>query len=429
MKTERFISIEQTNLLILVVRLVSVSGAVIWAIMPGLFIVNCNRIHLIFIYDLIIAVYTLFFIIRLFIPEGKNRACNFCLATFLFDEIVVAYFIYNTGGGNSPFYSGYFVVITIAAFVLGTKPAIITAIFGAATFTVSQEYYGLGLYNAIELLYRIIPFIIIAFPTGILSDMLANHMEKVNQLNETLQNKNAELEDSLRIIENMQKQLIEREKEKTILELTENVAHRLRNPIMSIGGMAEILDKKIDKMDNTKGLKKYTDYIKIESRKLSTLSDNLLQMSNSNIELKFTSIPQSVNRIINKFKERMKKYKIELETDIDINMPPIRIDENKLLTAVKNILENSIENMKNGGKLFVGVKIVNKNVEIKIADTGLGIPEDMLENIFKPFQSGGNVKKGIGIPIAKHSIEMIGGVLSVKSAVGKGTTFKITLPV
>ena len=431
MKTERFISIEQTNLLILAVRLISVSGAIIWATIPQLFVINCNKIHLVFTYNLIIAAYTLFFIVRFFIPEGENRACNFCLASFLFDDLVVSYFIYNTGGSTSPFYSGYFVVITITAFVLGTKPAVITAVFGAISFTVVQTYYGLGLYNAIEIFYRIIPFVIIAFPTGILSNALSKHMDKVNQLNETLKDKNLELEESLNTIENMQKQLLEREKEKAVLELTENIAHRLRNPIMSIGGMAEILDKKIDKIESARDLKKYADYIKIESRKLSSLSDNLLQMSDTNIDMKFVSIPQTINRILSRYTELIKRYNIKLNIDMDFNMPPVRIDEKKLMLVIRNIVENSIENMKTGGVLSISIKhlIKDRIVEIDISDTGMGMTKAMLKNLFKPFESGGDVKKGIGIPIAKHTVEMMGGSLEVKSEVGKGTSFKIILPV
>lgn len=431
MKTERFISIEQTNLLILAVRLISVAGAIIWATMPQLYVINCNKIHLVFIYNLIIAAYTLFFIVRFFIPEGENRACNFCLASFLFDDLVVSYFIYNTGGSTSPFYSGYFVIITITAFVLGTKPAIITAVFGAIAYSVVQTYYGLGFYNAIEIFYRIIPFVIIAFPTGILSEALSKHMNKVNQLNETLKNKNLELEESLKTIENMQKQLLKREKEKAVLELTENIAHRLRNPIMSIGGMAEILDKKIDKIESAKELKKYANYIKIESRKLSSLSDNLLQMSDTSIDMKFVSIPQTINRILNRYTELIKRYNIKLNMDMDFNIPPIRTDEKKLKLVIRNIVENSIENMKTGGILSIRIKhlIKDKILEIDISDTGMGMTTAMLKNLFKPFESGGDVKKGIGIPIAKHTVEMMGGALEVKSEVGKGTSFKIILPV
>ncbi len=428
MKTESFISIEQTNLLLLIVRLVSVCGAIVWAIIPQLFVVNCNKIHLVFVYNIIIAVYTTFFIVRFFIPEGEKRACNFCLATFLFDDLVVSYFIYNTGGSSSPFYAGYFVVITIAAFVLGTRAAIITAIFGAFSFAVVQTYYGLGLYNAIEVLYRVIPLIIIAFPTSILSDALAKYIEKVSHLNGILYEKNAKLEESLQTIENMQKRLLEHEKEKAVLEFTENIAHRLRNPIMSIGGMAEILDKKIDKIESAKELKKYADYIKIESRRLSSLSDNLLEMSSRDLELKFVSIPQVIKKILAKFENRIKKYNIELKIDMDLNMPPARVDLQKFSTAIGNIVEYGIENMKNGGTLSVGVRhiISDKMIEIEISNTGMGMAKDMIDNMFEPFKAG---DEGVGLPIAKHSIELMGGMIEAKSEIGKGMSFKIILPV
>lgn len=431
MRTERFISIEKTNLLILIIRLVSVSGAVLWAVTPQLYVVSCSKIRLIFIYNFIITIYTAFFIVRFFITEGSRHKCYFCFMTFLFDEVVISYFMYNTGGSSSPFYAGYFVTITLSAFVIGTKFAVFVSIFGAVSFIVSQQYYGLGIYNAIDMLYRVVPFIIIAFPTGLLSDVLEKYVGKINQLNDTLRIRNIELEQSLKKIANMQKQLLEREKEKAMLDLTENVAHRLRNPIMTIGGMADILDKKIDKVEGAKDFKKYVDYIKVESRKLAMLSDNLLHMSNTKVVLKFASIPQIVNKVLDSFKEKIRKKNIELKTDIDIKIPPIRIDEQKLSVALINIIENSIESMTGGGTLSVKLHYgltKEKTIEINISDTGLGMTKEMLKNLFKPFKSGGDVKKGIGLPIAKHSIELIGGILEVDSKPGVGTKFKIVLP-
>lgn len=340
--------------------------------------------------------------------------------------------MYNTGGSSSPFYAGYFVTITFSAFVVGTKFAVLVSIFAAISFTVAQRYYGLGIYNVIDILYHVVPFVIIAFPTGLLSDVIEKYVERINQLNGTLGIKNIELEQSLKKIESMQKQLLEREKEKAMLDLTESVAHRLRNPIMTIGGMADILDRKISKAKNAKDFKKYIDYIRSESRKLSMLADNLLNMSNTKLNLKFASIPQILNKILDGFKAKMKKQNIELKTDIDASTPPVRTDEQKLTIALTNIIEDSIESMTGGGTLFVELYYIRekeKTIEINISDTGLGMPKEMLENLFKPFKSGGDVKKGIGLPIAKHSIELIGGILEVDSKPGIGTKFKIVLPV
>ncbi len=432
-KTERFISVEQTNLIILAVRLISVSGGVLWAVTPQLYTINCNKVYLIFIYNIIIAIYTVFFIVRFFIPKKENKTCYFCLFTFIFDEIVISYFIYNTGGESSPFYSGYFVIISLSAFVLGTRMALITAVFGALSFIAANAYYGIGLYNVLELIYRIVPLIIMAFPPGILSEISEKYIKEIDNLNETLSIKNKELKDSLDKIEKMQQQLLKREKEKVFLELTESVAHKFRNPLMSIGGMAELIDKKIKNIEGADSIRKYAEHIKIESRKLSILLDNLLQMSDTTVEMKFTSIQKIIDNVLNEFNYKIKNYNVTLKKDIDMNVPPIRIDEKRLRTALRNILEESLEAMKNGGLLSIRMYATEedkeKTVEIEIKDTSIGIPKEILENIFQPFKSGGDVKKGVALPIAKHSIELIGGVLQIDSKIGKGTTFKIILPI
>ncbi len=430
-KTERFISVEQTNLIILAVRLISVSGATFWSIIPQLYTINCEKVNLIFIYNIIIFIYTIFFIIRFFIPKKEGETCLFCFLTFIFDEIVISYFIYNTGGETSPFYSGYFVIISFAAFVLGTRMAILTAIFGAFSYIAANAYYGIGLYNILDLIYKVVPFIIMAFPTGILSEISEKHIKEIDSLNERLSVQNKELEESLNKIEKMQKQLIKREEEKAFLELAENIAHRFRNPLMSIGGMANLIDKKISKVKDAQDIKKYTEHIKTESKKLSVLLDNLLQMSDTSTDLKFTAVQNVINRVINEFSDKIKSYNIDLKQEIDDNTPPIRLDERRLYTALKNIIEESLEAMKNGGELFVGMKYNDneeqKTIEIEISDSSIGIPDEMLQDIFKPFKSGGDVKKGVGLPIAKHSIELMGGMLQIDSKIGKGTTFKITL--
>jgi signal transduction histidine kinase len=432
-KTERFISIEQTNLIILAIRLVSISGSVVWAVSPQLYTVNCNKAYLILVYNIIIFIYTAFFILRLFIKQKGDSSCYFCLSMFLLDDIVISYFIYITGGASSPFYSGYFVTIAFSAFVLGTRMALFTAVFGAASYIIATSYYGIGAYNTLEIIYRIVPLFIIAFPTGILSNIAEKHIREIDSLNETLNKQNVQLEESLNKIEKMQKQLLKREKEKAFLDLTESIAHRFRNPLMSIGGMADVMEKKIKKSKDTLGIEKYVQHIKTESKKLSQLLDNFLQMSDTSVNMKFASIQKIVDDVFEKFEHKMASYNIKLKKNIDAKIPPIRIDEKRFKIALSNIIEESIETMKNGGTLSLDIHVNENNdekvLEIEIADTSVGMPKEILENIFKPFESGGDVKKGVSLPIAKHSIELIGGILEVDSKIGKGTTFKIILPI
>jgi len=312
-KTKQFIDITKTNLLILSVRLFSVAGAILWVTNPNLYMGVINREHLIYIYNGIIFIYVLFFIIRLIIPRFTTKCEYFCLFTFIFDQIVISYFTYNTGGFSSPFYSGYFVVITFSAFVLGTKNAILTAFFGALFYLIFNYPYGVGIYNLADVAYRIVPFFLIAYPTGVLSDKIESHLFQINSLNDQLQEKNEKLQETLREVEEMQKQLIRREKEKAMLELAESIAHRLRNPLMSLGGIATILDKKIKKNADKKEIQKYIEYIKNESKNMSELLNNLLEMNDTNLELNFISLENVIRSVLMDFEEQIKQYSIKLK--------------------------------------------------------------------------------------------------------------------
>ncbi len=430
-KTKHFIDITKTNLLILTVRLLSVAGAILWVTNPNLYIATINKEHLVYIYNGIIFVYVSFFILRFVISKFTDKCDYFCLFTFIFDQAIISYFTYNTGGFSSPFYSGYFVVISFSAFVLGTKNAIITALFGAFFYIAFNYTYGVGIYNIADVAYRIVPFFIIAFPTGLLSDRLDRHLIEIKNLNDQLKEKNEKLQETLMEVEKMQRQLIKREKEKAMLDLAESVAHRLRNPLMSIGGIATLLDKKIKKGINYDEVQKYIEYIKSESKSMSELLNNLLEMSETKLQLNFTSIEKVVKDVLKYYEEAIKENSINVELDVDKSIPPIRTDKNKLKISLRNIIDNCIKVMKHGGKLYIGIKKsqnIENAIEIIIKDTGPGIPKDILKNIFKPFESGGEVKKGIGLPLAKHSVEILGGDLYIESELGIGTTFKIILP-
>ncbi|WP_022670486.1 ATP-binding protein [Hippea alviniae] len=430
-KAQHFTDIPKTNLLILSIRLISVSGAVIWTTYPNLYLANVNKLLLIYLYNSLIYIYTLFFVIRFYFPPDSNKCEYFCLFTFIFDQAVISYFTYTTGGFSSPFYSGYFVVISISAFVLGTKPSFIVALTGAIFYILFNLSYGIGIYNIGELIYRIVPFFVIVFPTGILSDAMEKHLKEIDDLNLELSEKNKKLEESLRKIEAIQQQLIKKEKEKAMLDLAESVAHRLRNPLMSLGGIASIVDKKLKKGAKPEELEKYIEYIKTESKNMSMLLDNLLTMSDSAVELKFSVLQNIVKEVIEEYKNAISSNKIKLTLKIEEKLPPVRTDPKKLKMALKNIIDNCIKVMPNGGELFVGIKKseeVKNSIEIVIKDTGPGIPKDILRNIFKPFESGGKVKKGLGLPLAKHTIEILGGELYIDSKIAEGTTFKIILP-
>ena len=84
--------------------------------------------------------------------------------------------------------------------------------------------------------------------------------------------------------------------------------------------------------------------------------------------------------------------------------------------------------MPNGGKITIIVEKKQSNVSFEVIDTGLGIPEEKLDNLFRPFNTSKTKGMGLGLSFCKQTIEAHGGNISVKSEQGKGTTFTITIP-
>ncbi|MCK5015388.1 MAG: ATP-binding protein, partial [Candidatus Omnitrophica bacterium] len=113
------------------------------------------------------------------------------------------------------------------------------------------------------------------------------------------------------------------------------------------------------------------------------------------------------------------------DADKDLNL---YVDPNQFRQALLNILLNAIEAMPNGGKLRVNTKRLSENFEIVISDTGCGMAEDDLPQIFDPFFSRKDQGTGLGLSITQSLVENHKGTIEVKSAVGTGTEITIKLP-
>jgi len=106
----------------------------------------------------------------------------------------------------------------------------------------------------------------------------------------------------------------------------------------------------------------------------------------------------------------------------------ISADYELMLNAMVNILKNSVEAMVSGGKIKITTDIEEDSILLSIADTGKGIPQDMIKNIFSPFYSGKKEGTGLGLAFVKKVIDMHDGRIVVDSTPDKGTEFLIRIP-
>lgn len=103
----------------------------------------------------------------------------------------------------------------------------------------------------------------------------------------------------------------------------------------------------------------------------------------------------------------------------------IMIDDDKMRRAIINIIDNSVNAMPEGGKLFINSSIEDNSVILKITDTGVGIPKSKVESIFEPLFTTKTKGLGLGLAVVKEIIEKHGGSIEVETTVNKGTTFKL----
>jgi signal transduction histidine kinase len=161
---------------------------------------------------------------------------------------------------------------------------------------------------------------------------------------------------------------------------------------------------------------KYADKIITDLRDFSATQAPTLKKTNIN------DIVQEMLRLIHAPRN------LELRTEIG-NIPEIEVDEDKIKRVFMNLVANGIQAMENGGILTISTRKVDNFVEISFKDSGIGIPKENMEKIFKPLFTTKAQGMGMGLAICKKFVENHGGIIQAESEEGKGATFTVKLPI
>ncbi|MGL5152234.1 MAG: HAMP domain-containing sensor histidine kinase [Clostridium sp.] len=210
-----------------------------------------------------------------------------------------------------------------------------------------------------------------------------------------------------------------------------NFSHEFKTPIVSLKGFAKLL-----KNDNLSKEERdeYLDIIVSESRRLSTLATNVLNISrieNQKIvgEMKTFDLSESIRRCILMLEGQWRGKGIEL----DINLDEVMFDGNEeLLNQVWiNLIDNAIKFSENGGKIEISLSRVLDRVCFKVRDYGCGMSEEEIPRIFEKFYQGdtshGIYGNGLGLPLVKRILDLVNGEIKVTSVLGKGSVVSTVL--
>lgn len=225
----------------------------------------------------------------------------------------------------------------------------------------------------------------------------------------------------------------ERDKAKTNLLAT--VSHELKTPLSSINLSLKLLDdKRMGELNDEQ--KEIINSLKQQSSRLSKVIKELLdysQIETGNIRLNFTHVKPDMILDISATALMMQisEKKIDLQTNIEENLPEISVDIEKIVFVFINLLNNAIRYTQNNGEIVIDIRKISNDIEFSIKDFGPGISDDDSQKLFQRFSQVGNKHKqgwGLGLAISKEFITAQNGKIWVESELGKGSKFIFTIP-
>lgn len=221
---------------------------------------------------------------------------------------------------------------------------------------------------------------------------------------------------------------LESEKLAAVGRLAAGVAHEINNPLTTVLTFSHLLREKEGLGDQDK---QDLDLVIRETSRASEIVRGLLDFARERPALKEAlDVNDVVRRTIPLLGSQKAFQRITVREHLQGDLPPVNADMNRLQQVLLNLSLNACEAMQDGGTLTISTSAQGRNVLLKVTDTGCGIKEEHLGNIFEPFFSTKPVGKGtgLGLSVSYGIIQRHGGTLEVESEIGKGTTFIITLP-
>lgn len=222
--------------------------------------------------------------------------------------------------------------------------------------------------------------------------------------------------------------------EETRQKFISDISHEFQTPLTAIQGFANILKEEDLPKEQRQ---KYADIILFHSKRLSTLSKNMLQLTlleREEVDLEFTtfSIVEQLTRVISTQENQAILKDIEIEFEKPRKNIMVYGDEQRLEQVWINIISNAIKYTDKGGLITIRIKKTSRDVEVSIEDTGHGMSKEVISHIFERFYREEKARSvegnGLGLSIVKSIIDLHNGKIDVISQVDVGSTFIIKLP-
>ena len=221
-------------------------------------------------------------------------------------------------------------------------------------------------------------------------------------------------------------------------EFISNVSHELKTPLSIISMFGEMLA--VGRTKSPEQAQEYAEIIWRESVRLGRLIDNVLDFAKIErgmgvYEFGEADLGEVIDRAIELSSRRVAAAEMTLEADIAADLPIVQLDANAFTLAVLNLIDNAIKYAAEGKKIALAVRIIGERIELTVRDWGPGIDPEEHDRIFDRFYRARAIRlkpirgSGIGLALVQHIARAHGGEASVASVPGRGSTFRIWLPI
>jgi two-component system, NtrC family, sensor histidine kinase HydH len=349
------------------------------------------------------------------------------LATVLID---------HTGevGINSSYYPIYYLPVVTAALYCGPWLTLLWTLLASAAYC-SYLYPAMQEYELTPEAFGYLALRILFF---FLAAMVVNRFAQQSQHQTQLYRELAErLAETNRRLEQAQAEARRSERLAALGQLSAGLAHEIRNPLGVIKGSAEMLTQKLQASDEL--ARELAGYISTEVNRLSALVTEFLDFARPlHAELHAANLIALLDRVLQIVADRFNGKQetgnpVRVERHYASGLPPVPLDESLCEQAFLNLVQNAYEAMEDhGGTLRVEVQLTTQNdregVELRLADTGPGVPEELREEIFNPFVTTKKTGVGLGLSIVSKIVDGHHGSIHVENAPGGGAVFTIFFP-
>jgi PAS domain S-box-containing protein len=222
--------------------------------------------------------------------------------------------------------------------------------------------------------------------------------------------------------------MMQNEKMAAIGQLAAGVAHEINNPLLVILGRLDML--KIAEENINPEIKKTFDIVKSQAKRMRLITDRLLFYSRKKpVYMDMVDVNDILKTISPLLAYYPEFQKIVWKEEFQDNLPKVKGDFNQLQEVFLNISINACQAISQGGMITISSHLKGNIVEVWVKDTGDGITKNNLEKLFLPFFTTKDKGTGLGLALCHSIIRSHEGTIDVESAIGKGSIFKVGLPV